>query len=136
MIKIPYAKCITTRCLLALGWAIAFTLLSALTPFNIWARIDGLWLTPAGENLVTNLAGDLAYHNKTANGQMITFYTAPFYTDGMDTSTQTKRLNDTIDLGSWRKVGTDALTTTYTDHRFKYVLYEDSNGAYMRIFDL
>lgn len=131
-----YAKRVVTKSLLALGWALAFTLISVLTPFNIWARIDGLWLTPAGEDLARNLAGTLAYHNKTPDGQIITLYTAPFYAQGVDTPQQTKQLNNTIDLGSWRKIGADTLTTTYADQQFKYVVYQDSNGVYMRIFNL
>ncbi|RYG18675.1 MAG: hypothetical protein EOO07_08435 [Chitinophagaceae bacterium] len=130
------AKCILTHGLLATGWIIFFKLLATYSPINIWAEIDSLWLSPSGENLATNLVGELAFHFEATSGEKRVMYTAPYYPDGLDGTTQTKRLSKTIDTASWQKTETDPLTTTYSDKQFKYVVYQDSNGIYMRIFNL
>lgn len=132
---IRYAKAISINGLLMISWLIFFQLLENQIGFSIWTKIDGLWLTKIDQVLATNLVGDLTYHHEGDNGAEAIIYTAPFYPDGLDENPQILRLSDIVDRASWKKTQSDRLSTTYLDKRFKYVVYEDSNGTYMRIFN-
>lgn len=136
MLTIKLAKIVSLNALLVIGWMLLFKVLYFHNNIDVWARIDSLWLTQVGDDLATNITGNLAYTFNTENGNGRVIYNAQYYPDGINSNPSIKHLVDMVDLSSWGKVSSDSVSITYNDKNFTYIVYKNSDGISMRIFNL
>lgn len=128
-LNISFSYAFGTAC-----WLLLFAILKWSCTGDIIKKIDSLWLKKIDNDLVVNLIGDLAFHAEYYDCDEQFIYTAHYYPNGMDGKYKVSRLTNTIDIGSWKTIDSDTISTTYIDKSFKYIVYRTSDGIYMRIF--
>jgi len=134
MSRFKSGKCFFSYAMGVVCWLMLFAALKWHCTADILKTIDSLWLKKAGDGLVINLLGNLAFHADDYDCEEQFIYSAHYYPNGMDGEYKISNLTDTIDMVSWKKVDSDAISTTYVDKSFKYIVYSTSDGVYMRIF--
>lgn len=115
-------------------WFALLGILQAFCIVNIPKHIDGLWVTTVGEDLVENLIGATAFSvdGYGCDDQLI--FVAQYYLDGTDEKSETRSLDELIDIASWKKIESDTVSTTYIDNFHKYILLQNSDGIHMKVF--
>jgi hypothetical protein len=131
-------KYITTGLLYTAGsltWIIIFFSLKAWCVVDIPLLADGLWTTRINDQLVKNLTNSIAFRTQNMNCDDKYIFTAKYYQEGVSGNFETRPLTSIVDIPSWKELESDSISTTYVDIRHKYVVYNTSDGIYMRVFD-
>jgi len=118
-----------------LFWFILFAALKANCIVNVFGYIDNLWTKPINKNLVRSLSGAIAVKTEINSCQDWLIYNAVYSPNDIDKSDTTKHLTSIIDIDSWSLTEIKPPTMTYEDKHYRYVIYNNSDGVYMRIFD-
>ena len=119
----------------SLAWIIIFFSLKAWCIIDIPLLIDGLWTSGINNQLVRNLSNSIAFRTRITECDDKYIFTARYYPDGVSGNFETRPLTSTVDIPSWKELESDSISTTYVDIRHKYVVYNTSDGIYMRVFD-
>ena len=130
-------KCILLYFGAVLVWFVLFSTLKKSCIVSIPWNIEKLWSEQIDKDFIKNLAGEIAFH-ATPFDYMCGYrfiYTAEYYPNGVSSDYKLVSLTDSVDLGSWKEIESDSATTTYTDNSYRYILYNNSDGIYMGIFD-
>ena len=119
----------------SLAWIIIFFSLKGWCIIDIPLLVDGLWTSSINNQLVRNLSNSIAFRTRITECDDKYIFTARYYPDGVSGNFETKSLTSIVDIPSWKERGSDSISTTYTDIKYKYILYNTSDGIYMRVFD-
>lgn len=121
----------------ALVWLAVFSLLQRFCVVSVPWYIEGLWTEQINKNYVKNLAGEVAFHASPQeyNCECKFIYTARYYSNGAGGDYERVSLAGIVDINSWKEIGSDAVSTTYSDKSHRFVLYNNSDGVYMGVFD-
>jgi hypothetical protein len=120
------------------GILLWFIVLSVLQAYCIWNGpriIDGLWTEPINNQLTSNLIGSVAYRTSGMKCDDKFIYLVRYYPDDESEKYQSRSLSSLIDTGTWQHVSSDAVTTVFTDKSHQYILYNTSDGVYMKVFN-
>jgi hypothetical protein len=121
----------------ALFWLMLVSALQRFCVINIPWHVERLWTDEMGKNFVKNMVGDVAFHvdpkDYSCNYQFI--YSARYYPNGAGSDSESVTLTDVVDIDSWREIASEAASTTYSDRSHEFVLYNNSDGVYMGVFD-
>ena len=119
----------------SLAWIIIFFSLKGWCIIDIPLLVDGLWTSNINNQLVRNLSNSITFRTRITECDDKYIFTARYYPDGVSGNFETKSLTSIVDIPSWKERGSDSISTTYTDIKYKYILYNTSDGIYMRVFD-
>ena len=119
----------------SLAWIIIFFSLKAWCIIDIPLLVDGLWTSSINNQLVKNLSNSIALRTRITECDDKYIFTARYYPDDVSGNFETKSLTSIVDIPSWKEQGSDSISTTYTDIKYKYIVYNTSDGIYMRVFD-
>jgi len=121
----------------ALLWISLFSLLKANDSVNVFSYIESLWNTRINNYFSKDLSGAIAFYRTEDEhySQRTLLYTAKYYPNGPGSDYQLVSLADTVDFNSWSMTSMDTTTVTYTDKSYRYVLYNNSGGISMGVFD-
>lgn len=116
-------------------WLVLAAGLKASCLVDLPRAIDSLWTERIADHLVKNLLGAIALHAPGDRCDERLFYTARYYPNGMTGEYATQSLRSLVEVDSWQLVGSDHISTTYTDRAHRYVIYRTSDGVSLRVFD-
>ncbi len=121
----------------ALVWLVVFSVLQRFGIINIPWHIEKMWTDQISKNFVKILMGEVAFHASPGdyNCEYRFIYTARYYPNGVGNDYERVSLTDLVDLDSWKEIEGDAVSTTYLDKSHKFILYNNSDGVYMGVFD-
>ena len=119
----------------SLAWIIIFFSLKAWCIIDVPLLVDDLWTSSINNQLVRNLSNSIAFRTRITECDDKYIFTARYYPDGVSGNFETKSLTSIVDIPSWKERGSDSISTTYTDIKYKYIVYNTSDGIYMRVFD-
>jgi hypothetical protein len=94
-----------------------------------------LWTKPINNQLTLNLIGSVAFRTSGLNCDEKYIYLVNYYPDGESGNHQSRTLTSLVDLDTWRQVSSDALSAIFTDKSHQYILYNTSDGVYMKVFN-
>ena len=119
----------------SITWIILFFLLKLWCILDIPLLVDGLWTTRINDQLVKNLTNSIAFRTQIMKCDDKYIFTAKYYPDDVSGNFEAKSLTSIVDIASWMEIESDNISTTYADIRHKYIVYNTSDGIYMRVFD-
>ena len=118
----------------AMCWFVLLGIMQSRCILNIPSYIDSLWVKPVGEGLVKNLMGATAFHAVGYQCEDKLIFVAKYYPDGVGDDYQMRSLSGMVDVDSWKKIKSDTVSTTYADNSHEYVLFQNSDGVHMKVF--
>jgi hypothetical protein len=121
----------------AIVWLVVFSILQRFCVINIPWHIENLWTEQISKDFVKNMAGEVALH-ATPTDYHCGFrfiYTAKYYPNGVGNNYELVSLTDIVDIDSWKEIESSPASTTYADKSHKLVLYNNSDGIYLGVFD-
>jgi|GEM_PF-3685315 len=130
-----YFKIIAYNILGIFFWLVVFTLLKINCIVDIPGQIDMLWTKQIGKGFIVSLTGDIAFKTEIDKCKDWLIYNATYSPNDADKHDVVKNLTTTVDIDSWTRTEINPPVMVYEDKSFKYVVYNNSDGVYMRIFD-
>lgn len=117
-------------------WIIIISVLRVYCIFNLPLFIDGLWNKKINDELSVNFLGSVAYQFTGLDCNNSLIYIVHYYPEDMSGDSQNRTLTSLIDLNTWHMDSSDDISITYLDKNHRYVLYNNSDGVSMKVFDL
>lgn len=116
-----------------LAWLVVLNMLAMHTRFNIWSRVDSLWMRDLHDGLVRNMTGEVAFRAEYGYGDFGSgakyIYLVRYRPDSEGKGGEWKSLTSLVDTATWREVGPEAAITTFRDARHEYEVRSISDGT-------
>ena len=119
----------------SLSWIVIFALLRVYCIVDLYLLTDGLWTTKIHSEFVENLTHSIAFHANNFDCDNTYIFTVRYYPDEASEDFEMKSLTSMVDIASWKELESDSISTSYIDNKYRYVLYNTSDGIYMSAFD-
>lgn len=118
-----------------LCWLLVFGLLAQYCIFDVYSRVDRLWVKDLHGGLVRNLIGEVALHVGAGGCDDHYIYTLRYHPTRLEIEGEHRSLSSLVDVATWKETGADSITVTYLDKKHRYVLYSISDGTFLKAVD-